>query len=86
MIQIKTISLSQGNPENNDQILTFYVVLHYITLHYSFFDPVTLSSRDRRQRKQIITKETDAIAIMLYSIKKEAGHETPKDKSTNKKN
>ena len=83
MIQIKTISLSQGNPENNDQILTFYIVLHY--RHNSFFDPVTLSSRDRRQRKQIITKETDAIAIMLYSIKKEAGHETPKDKGTNKK-
>ena len=25
------------------------------------------------------------MAIMLYSVKKETGHETPKDKSTNKK-
>ena len=59
-------------------MLTFY-------RHNSFFDAVTLSSRDGKQRKQIISKETDAIAIMLHSIKKEAGHETPKDKSTNKK-
>ena len=32
-----------------------------------------------RKRKQIINKETDATAIMLYSFKKET------DKSTNKK-
>ena len=38
---------------------------------------------DRRQRKQIINKETDTTAIMLYSLKEEAGHERPKDKSTN---
>ena len=30
-------------------------------------------------------KQTDATAIMLYSLKKEAGHEGTKDKSTNKK-
>ena len=40
---------------------------------------------DQRQRKQIINKETDATAIMLYSLKKETGHEQPKDKSTRKK-
>ena len=39
-----------------------------------------------RHRKQIINKETDTAAIMLYSLKKETGHGTPKDKSTNKKN
>ena len=39
---------------------------------------------DRRQKKQIINKETDTAAIMLYSLKKEAGHDRPKDKSTNK--
>ena len=39
-----------------------------------------------RFRKQIINKETDTTTIMLYSLKKETGHETPKDKSTNKKN
>ena len=32
---------------------------------------------DRKQRKQIINKETDTTAIMLYSLKKET-------KSTNK--
>ena len=40
---------------------------------------------DRKQRKQIINKETDTTAIMLYSLKKETGHERPKDKSTHKK-
>ena len=39
---------------------------------------------DRRQRKQIINKETDTTTIMLYSLKEETGHERPKDKSTNK--
>ena len=34
----------------------------------------------------MINKQTDTIAITLYSIKKDTGHETPKDKSTNKKN
>ena len=33
-----------------------------------------------------MNKETDTTAIMLYSLRKEAGHERPKDKSTNKKN
>ena len=39
---------------------------------------------DRRQRKQIINKETDTTAIMLFSLKKETGQERPKDKTTNK--
>ena len=29
-------------------------------------------------------KETDTTAIVLSSLKKETGHERPKDKSTNK--
>ena len=45
-----------------------------------------MPQRDRRQRKKIINKETDTTAIMLYSLKKETGHERTKDKSTNKKN
>ena len=32
-----------------------------------------------------MNKETDTIAIMLYSVKKETGRKRPKDKSTNKK-
>ena len=43
-------------------------MLHY--RHNNFFGPVTLSERDRRQRKQIIDKETDTAAIMLYLLKK----------------
>ena len=39
---------------------------------------------EQRQRKQIINKETDTTAIMFYSLKKETGHERPKDKRTNK--
>ena len=35
---------------------------------------------EQRQRKQ-----TDTTAIILYSLKKETGHERPKDKSTKKK-
>ena len=31
-----------------------------------------------------MNKETDTTAIMLYSLKKETGHERLKDKSTNK--
>ena len=31
-----------------------------------------------------MNKETDTTAIMLYSLRKETGHERPKDKSTNK--
>ena len=31
-----------------------------------------------------MNEETDTTAIMLYSLKKEAGHERPKGKSTNK--
>ena len=58
------------------------MVLHH--RHNYFYAPVTPSKKDRRQRKQIINKETDATAIMLYSLKKETGHERPKDKSTNK--
>ena len=30
-------------------------------------------------------KQTDTIAVMLYSIKRETAYETPKEKSTNKK-
>ena len=36
--------------------------------------------------KKTINKETDTTAIMLYSLKKEAGHERRKDKYPNKKN
>ena len=32
-----------------------------------------------------MNKQTDTTAIMLYSLKKETGHETPKEKMTNKK-
>ena len=39
---------------------------------------------DRRPRKQIINKETDITAVMLYSLEEETGHGRPKDKSTNK--
>ena len=35
-----------------------------------------------RERKQIINKETDATAVVLYSLKKEKKHEQRKDKST----
>ena len=38
------------------------------------------------KKKQIINKETDTAAIMLYSLKKGTGHERSKDKNTNKKN
>ena len=31
-----------------------------------------------------MNKETDTTAIMLYSLRKETGHERPKDKSTKK--
>ena len=58
-------------------------MLHY--RHNNLHAPVTPSQRDRRQRKQIMNKETDTTAIMLYSLKEEAGHQRPKDKSTNKK-
>ena len=33
-----------------------------------------------------MNKETDTTAVMLYSLRKETGHERPKDKSKNKKN
>ena len=59
------------------------MVLHH--RHNYFYAPVTPRKKDRRQRNQIINKETDATAIMLYSLKKETGHEQPKDKSTRKK-
>ena len=32
-----------------------------------------------------MNKQTDTTAIMLYSLKNETGHETPKEKMTNKK-
>ena len=77
MIQIKTLSLFQGNPQNNDFI-------NSVTLQtQQFLCPITPSERDWRQRKQIINRETDTTAIMLYSLKKEAGHEREKDKCTN---
>ena len=59
------------------------MVLHH--RHNYFYAPVTPSKKDRRQRNQIINNEIDATAIMLYSLKKETGHEQPKDKSTRKK-
>ena len=43
-VKIKTLTLFQQNPQNNDQILMI---------------------RDQRQRKQIISKETDTTAITL---------------------
>ena len=63
MIEIKTLSLFQGNPQNNDQILILEIVLH--DRHNNFYAPVTLSQTDQRQRKQIINKEVDTTAIML---------------------
>ena len=39
--------------------------------HNNFYAPVTTSQRDWRQRKQIMNKETDTTAIMLYSLKKD---------------
>ena len=41
VIQIKTLSLFRGNPQNNDQILTLSIVLHY--RHNNFYAPVTPS-------------------------------------------
>ena len=41
---------------------------------------------DQRQRKQIINKETDTTAIMLYSLKKETGMRDQKTKAQIKKN
>ena len=57
-------------------------MLHY--RHNNLYVPVTPSYRDQRQQKQIKNKQTGTRAIMLYSIKKDTGHETLKDKSTNK--
>ena len=57
-------------------------MLHY--RHNNLYVPVTPSYRDQRQRKQIKNKQTGTRTIMLYSIKKDTGHETLKDKSTNK--
>ena len=59
-------------------------MLHY--RHNNFYAPVSPSERDRRQRKQIIDKETDTTAIMLHPHKKETGYERPKDTSTKKNN
>ena len=73
MIQIKALFLFQGNSQNNYQILTLKTVLHY--RDNNFYALVTPGERDQRQRKQIIEKETDTTAIMLYSIKKETGRE-----------
>ena len=38
-----------------------------------------------RTQPEIINKEADTTAIILYSLKKETGHERPKDKSANEK-
>ena len=40
-----------------------------------------MPQRDQRQRKKIINKETDTTAIMLYSLKKETGHQRAKIKT-----
>ena len=58
-------------------------MLHY--RHNNFCAPLTPSSRDRRQRKQIINKEKDTTAIMLYSLKKETVHGREKRKPRIKK-
>ena len=49
--------------------------------HNNFYAPVTTSQRDWRQRKQIINKETDTTAIMLYSLKKDRAWETKRQKA-----
>ena len=41
VIQIKTLSLFQGYPQNNDQILTLSIALHY--KHNNLYVPVTPS-------------------------------------------
>ena len=38
---MKTFSFFQGNPQNNDQILTLYIVL--LDRHNNFYAPVTPS-------------------------------------------
>ena len=83
MIQIKTLSLLQGNPQNNDEILTVELVLH--DRQNNFYVLVMPSLRNRRQGKQIINEETDTTAVILYLLKKEKGHEGRKGKYTSKK-
>ena len=62
MIRIKTLSLFQGNPQNNDQILTLQIVLQY--RHNNFYAPVTPSQRDWRQRKQIRNRHNSYHALL----------------------
>ena len=63
MIQIKTLSLYQGNPQKNDQILTLYFYMTDTTISLQFL--LQLLVKGTRDRKQIIIKETDTTAIML---------------------
>ena len=66
MIRIKTLSFFQGNPQNNDQILTLQIVLQY--RHNNFYAPVTPSQRDWRQRKQI--RKTQQLSCSTYLKKR----------------
>ena len=44
MIEIKTLSLLQGNPQNNDQITDFEIVLHN---RHNNFSPTFKKNRTR---------------------------------------
>ena len=66
-------------------MLTLSTVLH--NRHNNFYAPVTPGERDQGQREQIINKERDTTAFILYSLKKrDRGHERTKDNSTSKNN
>ena len=43
------------------------------------------NSQLKKRKNEIINKETDTTAIMLYSLEKETGHERPKGKTQIKK-
>ena len=50
MIKIKTLFFFQGNPQNNDQIPDFEMVLH--DRPNNLYAPVTPSLGDQRQSKE----------------------------------
>ena len=61
---MKILSFFQWNQQNNDEkYLTFRIVLH--DRHKNFYELVTPSQRDQRQRKQWKNKETNTTAIIL---------------------
>ena len=64
MIEIKTLSLFQGNSQNNDQITDFYNWV-LCNRYNNFYALVTPSLRDQRQRKQKNPTETDTTAIIF---------------------